>query len=99
MSKDQGLKLYSDSDMVDATFAGEEVKIPKKWVGTEYADGYVLAEKTVDIPEGDPTDKWKVDELKAYASRESIDLGDATTKADILKVVEKPATTTAVTGQ
>lgn len=38
-------------------------------------------------PEGRPTNKWKVDELKAYAEAESIDLADASRKADILTAI------------
>lgn len=84
MSKDQGLKLYTESDMVDATFAGEEVQIPKKWVDTEYADGYVFPEKTdeVKIPDGDPAESWTVKQIDAYAERESIDLSKVGAKKD-----------------
>lgn len=38
-------------------------------------------------PEGDPTEKWTVDQLKAYATTNGIDLKGATTKADILLAV------------
>lgn len=88
MSKDQGLKLYTDSDMVDAVFAGEEVKIPKKWVGTEYADGYVLADKAakgsepVVVPEGAPTDEWTVPQLDKYAADNAVDGYSAAKKKD-----------------
>jgi hypothetical protein len=37
-----------------------------------------------EFPEGDITDKWTVNQLKAYAKAEDIDLGDAKSKADIL---------------
>lgn len=39
------------------------------------------------FPEGDPTDKWTVDQLKAYATAKEIDLKGATAKADILLAV------------
>lgn len=39
------------------------------------------------LPEGDPTDKWTVDQLKAYATAKEIDLKGATAKADILLAV------------
>jgi len=45
-------------------------------------------ENGVEVPEGDPNESWKVDELKAYAAERSIDLGDATRKADILAAIE-----------
>lgn len=35
-----------------------------------------------------PLDKMKIDELKSYAAENGIDLGEATTKADILKVIK-----------
>ena len=41
--------------------------------------------------QGDPrpvTDTMTVDELKAYAAERSIDLGDATKKADILTTIQ-----------
>lgn len=38
----------------------------------------------VEIPEGDPTDRWTVKQLRAYAEREGRDLGDASLKADVL---------------
>ena len=44
-------------------------------------------EPEVEIPEGDPSESWKVDQLKAYAADKGIDLGDATKKADILAVL------------
>ena len=39
------------------------------------------------LPEGDPSEAWKVDELKAFAEQRNIDLGEATKKADILAVI------------
>lgn len=36
-----------------------------------------------------PLDKMKVDELKAYAAEHNIDLGDAASKADILKTIQE----------
>lgn len=34
-------------------------------------------------------DKMNLDELKAYAAENNIDLGEATKKADILKVIQE----------
>lgn len=36
-----------------------------------------------------PIDKMNVDELKGYAAEHKIDLGDATKKADILKIIQE----------
>lgn len=36
-----------------------------------------------------PIDKMNVDELKSYATEHKIDLGDATKKADILKIIQE----------
>lgn len=36
-----------------------------------------------------PIDKMNVDELKAYAAEHKIDLGEATKKADILKIIQE----------
>lgn len=45
--------------------------------------------KAVEIPEGKPEEKWTVDQLKAYAERENISLGDVSKKAEILGVIER----------
>lgn len=36
-----------------------------------------------------PIEDMKVDELKAYAAKNNIDLGEATKKADILKIIQE----------
>lgn len=93
-TKNKGVKLYTESEMVDATLNGEEVKIPKKWIGTEYADGYVVgeakkaADEPVVIPDGDPVEAWTAKELDAYAVREGVDLSKvANKKADKLAAI------------
>ncbi|ORJ92581.1 hypothetical protein A6F55_23740 [Prescottella equi] len=40
-----------------------------------------------EIPDGAPTDKWKVPALKAYADREGIDLDGVTKKDEILAAI------------
>lgn len=45
--------------------------------------------KPVEIPQGNPEEKWTVDQLRAYADRGNIDLGDAKVKAEILGVIER----------
>lgn len=49
-----------------------------------YADPPPPARKE---PAEKPVEKWTVAELQAYAAEHEIDLGDATVKADILRVV------------
>lgn len=48
------------------------------------------------FPEGDPASSWKAAELKAYAVEHDVDLGDATSKKDIVPIllasrVQEPA--------
>jgi hypothetical protein len=49
--------------------------------------------EVVELPEGDPTDKWKVDQLVAYADKNGIDLAGAKLKPEILALVAKTAPT------
>lgn len=49
----------------------------------------------VEIPEGEPTDKWSAAAVKAFAGRERIDLGDAKNKGEYLEVIEKAGYTPA----
>lgn len=66
--------------------------IPEDEVKRLFDEGF-LAEKPdeADDSEDDegPRDKWTVPKLKAYAEQHSIDLGDATKKADILAAIDK----------
>lgn len=59
--------------------------------------GYEIeqTEKPVDIPEGKPSTEWKADQLKAYASEHSIDLGAAKSKPEIVEAIEKADTSPA----
>jgi len=40
-----------------------------------------------EVPEGTPTESWKVPELRAYAAEHDIDLGDAKKKDEILAAI------------
>lgn len=53
--------------------------------------GYTIEVDEPAFPEGKPSDKWKVDQLKAYAEANTIDLTEAKTKDDILALVNPPA--------
>lgn len=44
-------------------------------------------EDAVEIPDGVPTEAWKVPQIDAYAEREGIDLGDATKKPEKLAAI------------
>lgn len=48
-------------------------------------------EPKVVLPEGEPNEKWKVDQLVAYAAEKEIDLGEAKKKDDILAAIELAA--------
>lgn len=52
-----------------------------------YTDDARPARKAAKEPAEKPIEKWTVAELQAYAAEHAIDLGDATVKADILKIV------------
>ncbi len=83
------MSVYTKKDVVERVdiLTGETVTIPKKWIGTEYEQGYVKAAEEVAIPEGNPEDAWTVPQIDAYAAREAIDFGDATTKPKKLEVI------------
>lgn len=50
--------------------------------------GYTIeAEEAPPFPDGKPAKAWKVDELKAYAARHGVDLGEAKSKDEILAVL------------
>lgn len=57
--------------------------------GTWAAEGWKVVSSEQWEPEvaEKPVEKMKVDELKAYAEEHQIDLGEATSKADILAVI------------
>lgn len=54
--------------------------LDSEWVDAEAAD-------VVEIPDGDPSTAWKIDQLKAYAARNDIDLGEAKKKDEILSAL------------
>jgi hypothetical protein len=87
--------LYTDKDFVDV-YDGNGVKlgpVPKSWLGTDLlpagvTDKAPASDKAdVVIPDGDASEDWTADQLKAYAKRENIALGSATSKGDIVKVI------------
>lgn len=56
--------------------------------------GYTVggaSDSKAETPEGGPSEKWTVDQLKAYAAEKKIDLGDASKKVEILAAIELAA--------
>ncbi|WP_048343929.1 Ish1 domain-containing protein, partial [Cellulomonas sp. A375-1] len=47
--------------------------------------GYTIDDEPPAFPDGEPTDAWKVAQLKAYAAAHGIDLGSASNKDEIVK--------------
>lgn len=54
--------------------------------------GEVLDEVEREFPLGDPSDKWTVKELKAYAAAHQKDLGDAKSKDEIWNAIKPGGT-------
>lgn len=54
--------------------------LDSEWVDADAAD-------TVEIPEGEPTQAWKIGQLKAYAAKNDVDLGEAKKKDEILSAL------------
>ena len=48
-----------------------------------------LGHKVEGEADAKPLDEMRVDELKAYAAEHNIDLGEAKSKADILKAIQE----------
>jgi hypothetical protein len=93
--------LYTDKDFVDV-YDGNGVKldpVPKSWLGTELLPDGVTdkAPKSdkddVVIPEGNASEDWTAEQIKAYAKRENIALGSATSKGDMVKAIADAKTT------
>ena len=51
----------------------------------------VAEEEDARVPEGEPDSTWRLAQLRDYAEERSIDLGEATKKADILTAIEAHA--------
>ena len=64
----------------------EDLEELARWVTIDVPEE-TEPEKPTEIPDGEPADKWAVSELKAYAIREEIDLGDAKNKGEYLKAI------------
>ena len=58
--------------------------------GDDVPDGVSVGDHLLGgaFPDGDPSDDWKVDELRAWADAHDVDLDDAKKKADIIAAIE-----------
>lgn len=71
---------------------GRQVTVPDAIAESYISQGWVApGSPALAEPDSAPSKSWKVDELKAYAEENAIDLGDATKKADILTAIEAAA--------
>lgn len=70
-----------DKDVAD------QITNPKAWGESASAESDAPAA----FPEGDPSEDWKGDELKAYAEANEIDLGSARTKAEMVEAINAAA--------
>lgn len=91
MAKDN---TYTEKDFVDVyDEQGNKLDpVPKKWLGTDLLPTGVSDKKPagageVTIPDGEPSEEWTGDQLKAYAKREDLSLGGASSKGDIVKAI------------
>lgn len=66
--------------------------VPAKEVARLVEGGFVEEIKAAGsdeppFPDGEPSETWKGEQLKAYAKANEIDLGGATTKADMVAAI------------
>ena len=72
--------------------AGEKQLVPRAWLeaGHRFAGQFRASpsarQRAERTPE--PSDNWTVAQLRDYADRAAIDLAGATTKADVLSVID-----------
>ncbi|MCM3131895.1 hypothetical protein M3629_03815 [Paenibacillus polysaccharolyticus] len=73
--------------------AGEEIEVELKDIAEMIAKGVVSEDTEVPVEDKTPAEtdinKMKVDELKEYAEKNGIDLGEATKKEEILNVIKE----------
>lgn len=79
------LKDYIDRETKELHTAGKEIEVSE-----ERAKEILNAGKYIKVIEEKtkPINKMTVEELKAYAAENNIDLGEAKTKAEIIAVIE-----------
>ncbi|WP_432794485.1 hypothetical protein [Rhodococcus ruber] len=72
-------------------WARERITNPEVWGGPVSEPPVAVAA----LPEGEPSDEWKLADLAAYAKHHGINLGDAKRKTDILSMIEEHRDSTA----
>ena len=81
------VKNYCGVGAAGVHFSYGKAEVCEGWVLNWFREhGYKV---TPIEPEPKPIDKMTIEELKAYAVENSIDLGEAEKKADILKVIKE----------
>ena len=87
------LVIAKDSEGHDV-YVYQGQPIPASISGDEIArlldGGYIASigeDEEPEFPEGTPDDSWTVKQMRAYAAHNSIDLGSATSKPDVLAAV------------
>ena len=92
------MKTYTDKDMVDAVVNGEEVQIPKAWVGTDKITDEVKGEagnasEDVSLPEGGASDEWSRAQLDKHAVEvakvDEAEVRKASNKGEVLDLIAK----------
>lgn len=66
---------------------GAEVELDEEraeWINRDSPGTLTAAKATVDIPDGEPAEDWRLDQLRAYAEREQVDVAGLKSKADVL---------------
>ena len=89
---------YKKSDIVDVVDENDQPlgSVPKQWIGTDLlpasakkAGKSQSSSEPVEVPDGEPTEKWTVPQLDLYASEKSVDgYGEAKDKKAKLELVE-----------
>ena len=77
--------------MATLTRNGRTIVVPDETAADYIARGWAdpSAPPPIVIPEGEPSDRWKNEQLDAYGVREGIDLTSASTKADRLDLIAR----------
>lgn len=76
-------------DFVDGVAEVKKISDEARTVLVEHGFAIEDGKAPVTIPEGDPAESWTVDQLKAYAEREKLPLGDAKKKDEFLAAIAK----------
>lgn len=98
MSKNQSKTVYAEKDYVQVGYEGASEPlpdaVPKTWLSTDLLpDGVVefkastKADAPVEIPDGEPTEKWTVPQIELYGTEHDVDLASASKKDEKLALI------------